>query len=380
MKIKLPVVDAFANVYKYMLLISLRNVRSMVFGMISPLVITLMFIMVGNPSMLIHVNIGLVGNAQSVGYKYLYKSFNSSPMVKVIKEPSRDNAVAMVKSGKLDALVIAPQTISLTNTNDIRTMFSNSNVIMGDVSRGVVEGIINNLNASLVHAKTLLVVKSNAMQGPAKDIMSNYTNFLIPGILALMILSNSVLGFATTFVKWKEKGILRRLIITPVSETVFISASVINQAVINTAIISIVALIIVFGFGIKEHFGPLAVLILFLGNAVMLSVGALVGSIAKNHETLSPVENLIILPLLVLGGTFFPVSVYPMFIQYIALSTPFAMMVLALRSVMVSGAGLFSMNVGLPLVGVVFWILALQIISVKIWRSELKPIRSRSDH
>ena len=52
----------------------------------------------------------------------------------------------------------------------------------------------------------------------------SYIDFLLPGILALSIMISAVIGLSTIMVDWRQRGILRRLKLTPIPLAEFFAA------------------------------------------------------------------------------------------------------------------------------------------------------------
>jgi len=50
---------------------------------------------------------------------------------------------------------------------------------------------------------------------PVQSRNLTYVDFLVPGMIALSIMQTGLFGVVFTFVQWKQRGILRRLMATP---------------------------------------------------------------------------------------------------------------------------------------------------------------------
>jgi ABC-2 type transport system permease protein len=62
---------------------------------------------------------------------------------------------------------------------------------------------------------------------PVTSAELDYIDFLVPGILAMSIMNTGVIGLSTSFVIYRERGILRRIKVTPFSLTSFVLARII---------------------------------------------------------------------------------------------------------------------------------------------------------
>ena len=54
---------------------------------------------------------------------------------------------------------------------------------------------------------------------PMETLNIKYIDFFVPGILAMSLMNSGVIGLSTAFVTYREKGILRRIKVTPFSLT-----------------------------------------------------------------------------------------------------------------------------------------------------------------
>ena len=121
-------------------------------------------------------------------------------------------------------------------------------------------------------------------------------------------------GAALTLVTWRQKKILRRLRLAPVSTTTIVGARV----GVSIAI-ALVQMAIFIGVALIPYFGLQAVRLLVDGDPaghrgdarVPRRSGCSPGSFAKTPEAASAIANLIVLPMAFLSGAFFPLEGAP---------------------------------------------------------------------
>jgi ABC-2 type transport system permease protein len=105
-----------------------------------------------------------------------------------------------------------------------------------------------------------------------------------------------------------------------------------------------------------------------LGLIVFLGFGFLVASVAKDENSAPPLANLITLPQFLLSGTFFPIDVFPDFLQPIARLLPMTHLNDAFRAVSFEGATLLDV---LPQIGaLLIWGVIVYVISTRIFKWE----------
>lgn len=168
-----------------------------------------------------------------------------------------------------------------------------------------------------------------------------YIDFLLPGILAMAIMQMSVFSVAFVFADYKEKGILRRLLATPMKPYQFVTANVITRLLIalaQTAILIALGVLLLKAHVIGSYF--LILLIAILGGIMFLGLGFTISGIAKTVDSVPAIANLIVFPMLFLSGIFFPTSAMPNWLQHVVQYLPLTYFANAMREVMANGAGL----------------------------------------
>jgi ABC-2 type transport system permease protein len=154
-------------------------------------------------------------------------------------------------------------------------------------------------------------------------------------------MNSGIIGLATSFVSYRERGILRRIKVTPFPLSSFLLAKVLAQMiqiVLQALILVGLAWLL---FGLNQRGNPLLILgVIIVGSLAFLAIGFAISSIARNAETAASYANLITFPMLFLSGIFFPVDTVPSWLQPILKILPLAYLVDALRQLMTLGRGL----------------------------------------
>jgi ABC-2 type transport system permease protein len=196
-----------------------------------------------------------------------------------------------------------------------------------------------------------------------------YIDFLVPGIIAMTLMNSAMFGLAGTIVNYRERGILRRLKVTPQPLPVFLSAQIVNQlffAIIRALLLVGVARLL---FGVHVMGSYLVLLaVVVVGSLCFVTIAFTVASFAKNREIADSLSNIVSMPMMFLSGVFFPMDNAPSWIQPIIKTLPLKYLADATRAVMIKGEGLASISLDLEiLLGVT---VAFFIASVFMWRWE----------
>jgi len=185
-----------------------------------------------------------------------------------------------------------------------------------------------------------------------------YIEFLLPGLVAMSVMQMSVFSVAFVFAQFREKGILKRVLATPVLPRQFVIANIVARLWISLAqsAIFIAAGLAIFHVEVRGTYWLLGVCVL-LGSLMFLGLGFTISGLAKSMDTVPVLANLIVFPMLFLGSVFFPASSMPTWLQPLAANLPLSYFSRALRAVMMEGAGL--VQVKWELLGVTLWAVGL---------------------
>jgi ABC-2 type transport system permease protein len=195
---------------------------------------------------------------------------------------------------------------------------------------------------------------------------ARYVDFLIPGLLAFMVLQLSIAGSGFNIVEYKRKGILKRLFVTPLRPVQFIASLIATRLAIIVAQISVLLLVahVVFDVTIQ---GNLALLYAFViaGGILFLSIGFALGGIAKTQSAIMALGNLVIFPQIFLAGVFFPLDSLPSWLRPVALVLPLNFVSDALRRVGSEGAALS--DLGIDALGLAAWTVVGVLLAVRLF-------------
>jgi ABC-2 type transport system permease protein len=159
----------------------------------------------------------------------------------------------------------------------------------------------------------------------------SYGAFIVPGLIMLTLLTQSVTNAAFGIYFPKFVGTIYELLSAPVSpfETVlgYVGAAATKSIIIGLIILATAHLFV--PLHIAHPFWMLAFLVLTAFTFALL--GFIIGIWADNFEKLQLVPLLIITPLTFLGGSFYSISMLPPFWQKVTLFNPVVYLVSGFR-------------------------------------------------
>jgi ABC-type multidrug transport system permease subunit len=196
------------------------------------------------------------------------------------------------------------------------------------------------------------------------DPGGRYIDFLVPGLLGMGLMGGGLWGVGFAIVDMRIRKLLKRYLATPMKRSHFLAGIMLSRLVFT---VPEVALVLVFArvfFGVVSHGGYLTVgLLILLGAFQFAGIGLLVASRAETLETVSGLMNLVMLPMWIASGIFFPIDRFPQSVQPVIQLLPLTPLIDALRRVMLEGVGLTALGPNLVLIvlwGVVTFVLALR--------------------
>ncbi len=139
----------------------------------------------------------------------------------------------------------------------------------------------------------------------------SYAQFVIPGLIIMGVINNSFANTSSSLFMSRYLGGIVDLLVTPVSPPQFILAYTL-AAMIRGLLVGMAVWIISTFFASLPWSSPLfAVVMAMIASFLFAQFGLIAAIYAHNFDTLSMFSNFIILPLIYLGGVFYPVSILP---------------------------------------------------------------------
>ena len=165
----------------------------------------------------------------------------------------------------------------------------------------------------------------------------DFRAFVLPGVALWGIMSNSVIGLAVALANYREKKILRRIKASPMRARTFFAAQIaasLGLSLIQAALILGLGSLTM-GVDVRGALPSVAVIIL-ASNVVFLNLGFIVGAYSKTAAAASGLGNLVVVPMAMLSGVFFPLDALPAALAAAMRFLPLSPMVEALRGATLS--------------------------------------------
>ena len=184
----------------------------------------------------------------------------------------------------------------------------------------------------------LIDVKSRVWYNP--ELKS--VNFIVPGIIAVIMMIVGAILTALAIVKEKERGTIEQILVSPIRPIEMMIGKLVPYVLIAyiDLIVVIVAGYLVFAVPIKGSLGQLAFFSLFYLIA-SLGTGVFVSTIADNMRSAMLAAIFIsLMPSILLSGFVFPLEHMPIGVRVVSYFFPGRYFVTAIRGIYLRGVGI----------------------------------------
>lgn len=167
-------------------------------------------------------------------------------------------------------------------------------------------------------------------------------NFMVPGVLVLILLVTATVLTAMAIVKEKEVGTLEQIMVTPIRPYEFMLGKLVPYTIIGFGDVCIALAVMVFGFGIAIK-GSVVLLLTISGLFLLttLGIGLFVSTISKTQQqAMMTVIFFILMPMMYISGFVFPIENMPQPLQILSYGIPMRYFLVAVRSIILKGVGL----------------------------------------
>jgi ABC-2 type transport system permease protein len=197
----------------------------------------------------------------------------------------------------------------------------------------------------------------------------NYSNYVLPGIIAMSIMQGGIYGLAYWLVDLKSKGVIKRFMVTPISQTELILSLLCARVIVILVQLVILTLVGVIFFHASFAGNYLWTLVFaLLGGFTFLLVGLLISTFANSYESAAPITTAVGLPLTFLGNLFYSVDGLPKVLRTVAHALPITYLADGLRAAYLRPIGFSDIAKDLLILSV--WLVVLLI--VVIWKFRLE--------
>jgi ABC-2 type transport system permease protein len=166
-------------------------------------------------------------------------------------------------------------------------------------------------------------------------------NFLIPGMIAVLMQMMTVLLTAVAIVREREKGTLEQLYMTPIKPLGLMVGKIAPYAVVAYIELCLLLFFMRWAFGVPIA-GDVFLLLLLVTPFIMtmLGLGLLISTRAQSYQEATQAAFGTMMPAIFLSGYVFPIETMPRFFQWVSNIIPTTYLIQIFRGVILRGAEL----------------------------------------
>jgi ABC-2 type transport system permease protein len=346
------------------LMMSLRNRAALFWNLAFPALFIVIFGVVFGRGPTVEFDVGVAG-AESTFRDAVVAALRANPSFAVSLGDEAEELRALEDGNRGVVAVFASEADA--SAGGLPAVMLYYNATEGPVSQ-VAVGAVRQMLIDVAGGPPPLPIEEQAVT--AEDV--SFMDVFAPGILAMSLMNSGVIGLATAFVTYRERGILRRIRVTPFPLTSFILARVISQLLVaGLQAVILIGMAWAF-FGLHLRGNPLVLLLAIVAGALaFLAIGFAISGIAPNAETAASYANLVTFPMLFLSGIFFSMENAPAWLRPITKVLPLSYLVDALREPMSFGNGLSA--IWLDLLALILTFIIAMAIAVRFFRWDSRP-------
>jgi ABC-2 type transport system permease protein len=296
-----------------------------------------------------NVNLCVIDRDMSADSRKLVSQLQASTFFKIKYSTfSEKEANVLLQENKCDMVLQIPssfgENIGVGIPSKIMVSINAINATTAQLSSAYLNGVIQNYNMNIITQNADPHDNLNKPQISTTNRhwyneMLNYSYFMLPGILAILV---TVIGFllaGINFVKEKESGTIEQINVTPIKKHQFIIAKMFPFLIISLFDLALGLLIgrIVFGVPFQGSIG-----LLFFCSAIfliaVLGLALFISTYSSTQQQFMFVAFFFMVVFILMSGIFTPLESMPQWAQKINLINPMVYLIRINRMVMLKGS------------------------------------------
>jgi ABC-2 type transport system permease protein len=329
-----------------------RDARSLAFMIFLPAFLLLMFGFALNFDVK-HIPLAVVDEDGSRASRDLVDKFRTTEYfdLKAVLPKTAAIDLLMAREDIRAALVIPArfaEDLLAGRSPSVQLLVDGSNAMSGSTAAGYAGAILQGYSQRV----TLEALARRGYPGVSLPLQSEVrvwynpelrsANFLIPGLMAFILMVIVTISTAFSVVREKERGTMDQLRVSSLQPGELIIGKMIPYVLISLASAHLVLLLgeVLFGVGIRGSY-PLLLLAMLLFVTGALGQGLLISSITRTQQVAFLIAILTtMLPTFILSGFVFPIRNMPSVVQAVTYLVPGRYFLAALRAIILKGAGM----------------------------------------
>jgi ABC-2 type transport system permease protein len=231
---------------------------------------------------------------------------------------------------------------------EIQVLLDGTNATSAGTAAGYIASIVQGASIRM----TTRVLEGRGFRGPSLPVRAEVrvwynpelrsALFLVPGLMAFILMIIVVISTAFSIVREKERGTMEQILVSPVRPFALIVGKTVPYVLISLLSAHLVLGLgwLLFGVPIRGSY-PLLLLVMGLFLLGGLGQGILISTVTRTQQVAFMISILTtFLPTFILSGFVFPIRNMPGIIRAVSALVPARYFLSALRDLMIKGVGL----------------------------------------
>jgi len=328
-----------------------RDTRSLIFMIFLPAFLLIMFGFALNFDVK-HVPLAIVDQDGSRTSRELVTKFRTTEYfdVKAVLERTRDLDGLMARE-RIRAALVVPERFAedllAGRSPSVQFLLDGANAMSGSTAAGYAAAILQSYSQRI----TLEAMARRGLGGRSLPLETEVriwynpelrsARFLVPGLMAFILMVVLTTSTAFSIVREKERGTMEQISVSPLRPAALIVGKLVPYVFVSLVSAHLVLGLgwVLFGVAVKgSYFLLLLSMVLFL--VCGLGQGLLISAITRTQQVAFLLSIILtILPTFILSGFVFPIRNMPAVIQPITFLIPARYFLVALRAIILKGAG-----------------------------------------
>jgi len=301
-----------------------------------------------------HLQTAVVDQDRTSGARDLVRAFSNTEYFDIIRYLDSPAEIDdLIQRGAVKVALVIPRgyarDLAAGRRAKIQVIVDGSNPTTATLAVSYVSGIVQGYSsmvtvmaaarAGFTRPDLFLPVDSRPRVWYNPELKSTY--FIVPGLIAVILMMLSALLTAMTVVRERERGTIEQLVVSPVMPHELMIGKLIPYVVIAFADIVLVTVAgrLLFGVPLRGSV-PLLLGLSAVFLVAVLGIGLLVSTISTTQELAMTIALMTtMLPSFLLSGFVFPISNMPRVIQAITYLIPARYFLVIVRGIFLKGVG-----------------------------------------
>jgi ABC-2 type transport system permease protein len=238
--------------------------------------------------------------------------------------------------------------IARGRSGEVQTVLDASDSMTAGIIAGYVNEVVRKFAQSVI-IERLDRMKAQTARMPSVDgrirIWYNpelkSVNFMVPGVLCLILLFATMIMTSLAIVKEKEIGTLEQIVVTPITPGELMIGKTIPFLAIGFIDTALVLSVAALWFKVRIA-GSVPLLFLFTVFFLLttLGLGIFISTVSKTQQEATMTSFFFLLPSILLSGFMFPIENMPKAVQYLTYAIPMRYFLEIVRGVFLKGLGM----------------------------------------